>query len=108
MEYTFENLSVELNSYFILFQAAVEQDWQLQCCLIGATILVLLLVLINIEWRRHGSNLMNLDLDRNRIRSDLSASKERVLQRQSFHESNENKLQTFPDEDPLTFVKKKN
>lgn len=99
-----------LDNILSLFAAArekIKEDWQLQASVVGFGILVFLLILINIEWRKHGSNLMNLDLD-NHLQQDHVVSSERVLKMDSFNQYDYEKIQQFPDEDPLTFVKKRN
>ncbi len=97
----------KLSSIYLELKSAIDQDWQLQGCIFGAFVLGILLILINIEWGRHGCNLMNLEVDRKRLQKSLStSSKEDVLYRESFS-SNVNTVQSFPDEDPLTFVKKR-
>ena len=99
-----------LDNIHILFTKVgetIKEDWQLQASVIGFGVLIFLLILINFEWSKHGSNLMNLDLD-NHLQQDHIVSSERVLKMDSFNQYDYEKIQQFPDEDPLTFVKKRN
>ena len=73
----------------------IKEDWQLQGCIIAFIVLIILIVLINIEWKRHGSSIMNLETSNDKPSSVSSRNN-------SF-----SNLPQFPDEDPLTFIKKK-
>lgn len=102
-----ETYTEKLSNLVEFVKLAVNNDWQVQGCVIGIFILCILLVLINIEWKIYGSSLVDLDMDRDRIQQDLSTSNSNLSPRELFNGADLNKVHQFPDEDPLTFVKKR-
>ena len=83
----------------------ISSDWQLQASAIGLAVFAVLVLLINCEWNKHKANLMNLDLDREILQARTPSS-DKLLKVDSFNKYDYDRIQ-FPDEDPLTFVKKR-
>ena len=101
-----ENIQNEFLAFYYNLEAMVESDWQLQASIVGLCILIVLIVFIKIEWAKHEPHLTNLHQKHKGILHTSTVSSERLAKLDSFTKYDYEKIQQYPDEDPLTFVKK--
>ena len=101
-----ENLQTDLRAFLSNLEALVQSDWQLQASAIGLCVLIVLIILIQVEWTKHEPHLTNLHQRHTDILNHSTVSNERLAKLDSFTKYDYEKIQQYPDEDPLTFVKK--
>ena len=88
--YIFKHIQIELLDFY---RKDIQIDWQLQGCMILSCLLFILIIFVKIEWNAYGSAIMRLEL-----------GKAPPLH----HDDNiDGSFEFYPDEDPLTFLKKK-
>ena len=75
------------------YQDEIKPDWQLQGAVFLFCLFFVLMILVTVQWNKYGSTILGMELENNRDSVD--------------HPSRLETVQEFPDEDPLTFVKKK-
>lgn len=93
--------------FFANVETLVRNDWQLQASIVGMCILAVLILTIQIEWRKHEPSLTNLHRrDEDKCPSG-TVSDIKLMKLDSFNKYDYEKIQQYPDEDPLTFVKKR-
>ena len=102
-----ENIQNEFLAFCYSLEAIFESDWQLQASIVGFFILIVLIVLIKREWAKHEPHLTNLHQKHKGILHNSSVSNERLAKLDSFTKYDYDRIQQYPDEDPLTFVKKR-
>lgn len=79
----------------IFYEQDFKKDWQLQGAAILLIIFVVLMMLVKLEWNSYGPAIMGMEITKTPSYDHVDGS--------SFDQPPE-----FPDEDPLTFTKKKN
>ena len=74
------------------YDASIQPDWQLQGCCILCVLLAILITAIKLEWEWYGSTITNPNS------VDTTTN--------NYADEHDGELEVFPDEDPLTFLKK--
>ena len=77
------------------YQDEIKSDWQLQGSVFLLCLFCVIMILVAIQWKKYGSSILGMELSNKRPRDCVD------------HASGLETVQEFPDEDPLTFVKKK-
>ena len=101
-----KNIESDIKALLIKVESLIENDWQLQASVFGFVVLAVLVILIKIEWSKHEPHLTNLHRRHADIRQFHAVSNERLMKLDSFNKYDYERIQQYPDEDPLTFVKK--
>jgi len=82
------------NALQTFYEDQIKSDWQLQGSFFLLILSLFILVLVKIQWNKYGPSIMGMELS-----SKASFD--------SVDHSGVGSVQDYPDEDPLTFVKKK-
>lgn len=77
------------------YEQDFKKDWQIQGTVILLITFLVLMMFVKLEWNRYGPSIMGMELAKTPSYDQIDTS--------DFYVSPE-----FPDEDPLTFTKKKN
>lgn len=77
------------------YQDEIRTDWQLQGAVFFLCLFCVLMILVNMKWNKYGSTILGMKLENNKSYDNVD------------YPSGLETVQEFPDEDPLTFVKKK-
>lgn len=76
----------------------IKSDWQLQGSVFLLCLFSILMIMVTIQWRKYGVMILGVELSKDQSRDFVD---------HGGGTSNLETVQEFPDEDPLTFVKKK-
>ena len=77
------------------YEKDIKTDWQLQGTCIFLLLFIFLMILVNLQWNKYGPAITGIELAKSYSSFDHV---------DSFADT----VPEFPDEDPLTFTKKKN
>lgn len=102
------NFQNSLASFVTYIEKLIQNDWQLQASIVGMCVLTVLIVLIKAEWAKHEPNLANLHRRGTSSQQYRAVSDLQFMKYDSFDKYDYERIQQYPDEDPLTFVKKSN
>ena len=80
------------------YEEQIKSDWQLQGSFVLLVLSLFVMVLVKIQWNKYGPSIMGME---------LSASKASFDSVDHAGVGSLGSVQEYPDEDPLTFVKKK-
>lgn len=75
-----------------LYMNDIKKDWQLQGSLILFLVLIFLFLLVKFEWNAYGPAIMEMELGK--------------IPPYAANDNIDGSFESYPDEDPLTFLKK--